>query len=160
MFNPDDEQDSPVPVELPSAAAQLNVQLRMYLARNKAELEKGLAAMRGNDDAASYVSGSPLFNINRTVVAERILGMKRPAIGGVREQTAAGLLATYGASIPDNYRRAADYVAKIISRNARPGDLPIQQPVKFDLIINMKTAAVLGLTIPAPLLASADEVLE
>jgi ABC-type uncharacterized transport system substrate-binding protein len=79
--------------------------------------------------------------------------MKRPAIGGVREQTVAGLLATYGASIPDNYRKAADYVVKIILRGTRPGDLPIEQPVEFDLIINLKTAKVLGLTIPSTLLA-------
>jgi putative ABC transport system substrate-binding protein len=79
--------------------------------------------------------------------------MKRPAIGGVREQTVAGLLATYGASITDNYRKAADYVVKIILRGTRPGDLPIEQPVEFDLIINLKTAKVLGLTIPSTLLA-------
>jgi putative tryptophan/tyrosine transport system substrate-binding protein len=160
VFNPDDEQDSSVQAELPSAAAQLNVQLRTYLARNNGEVEKALAAMEGNDDAAFYLSGSPLLNINRAVVAERILAMKRPATGGVREQTVAGLLVTYGASIPDNYRGAADYVAKIILRGTRPGDLPIQPAVKFDLIINVKTATVLGLTIPATLLARADEVIE
>jgi putative ABC transport system substrate-binding protein len=69
MFNPDDEQDSFVPAELPSAAAQLNVQLRTYLARNNEEVEKALAAMEGNDDAAFYISGSPLLNVNRAVVA-------------------------------------------------------------------------------------------
>lgn len=160
MFNPDDEQDAPLPAELPSAAAQLDVQLRTYLVRNNEEVEKALGAMRGNDDAAFYVSGSPLLNVDRVVVAERILAMKRPAIGGVREQTVAGLLATYGASIPDNYRKAADYVVKIILRGTRPGDLPIEQPVKFDLIINLKSAKVLGLTIPSTLLARADEVIE
>jgi putative tryptophan/tyrosine transport system substrate-binding protein len=159
MFNPDDEQDAFVPTELPSAAAQLNVQLRSYLARNNEEVEKALAAMEGNDDAAFFISGSPLLNINRAVVAERILVMKRPAIGSVREQTVAGLLVTYGASIPDNYRGAADYVAKIL-RGTRPGDLPIQQAVKFDLIINLKTAKAFGLAVPPTLLARADEVIE
>jgi putative ABC transport system substrate-binding protein len=160
MFNPDDEQDSFVLTELPSAAAQLNIQLRNYLARNNEEVGKALAAMEGNDDAAFFISGSPLLNINRAVVDERILAMKRPAIGSVREQTVAGLLATYGASIPDNYRGAADYVAKIILRGTRPGDLPIQQAVKFDLIINLKTAKALGLTVPPTLLALADEMIE
>jgi putative ABC transport system substrate-binding protein len=159
IFNPDDEQDSLIPDQLPSAAAQLNVQLRTYLARSNEEVEKVLVSMEGSDDAAFYVSGSPLLNTNRTMVAERILAMKRPAIGGVREQTAAGLLVAYGASIPDNYRKAADYVVKII-RGTGPGDLPIQQAVKFDLIINLKTAAALGLTVPATLLARADEVIE
>jgi putative ABC transport system substrate-binding protein len=159
LFNPDDEQDAFVPTELPSAAAQLNVQLRSYLARNNEEVEKALAAMEGNDDAAFFISGSPLLNINRAVVAERILAMKRPAIGSVREQTVAGLLVTYGASIPDNYRGAADYVAKIL-RGTRPGDLPIQQAVKFDLIINLKTAKAFGLAVPPTLLARADEVIE
>jgi putative ABC transport system substrate-binding protein len=159
MFNPDDEQDSFVQAELPSAAAQLNVQLRTYLARNNEEVEKALVAMEGNDDAAFFISGSPLLNINRAMVAERILAMKRPAIGNVREQTAAGLLVTYGASIPDNYRGAADYVAKIL-RGARPGDLPIQQAVKFNLIINLKTAKALGLALSPTLIARADEVIE
>jgi putative ABC transport system substrate-binding protein len=159
LFNPDDEQDAVVPTELPSAAAQLNVQLRSYLARNNEEVEKALAAMEGNDDAAFFISGSPLLNINRAVVAERILAMKRPAIGSVREQAVAGLLVTYGASIPDNYRGAADYVAKIL-RGTRPGDLPIQQAVKFDLIINLKTAKAFGLAVPPTLLARADEVIE
>jgi putative ABC transport system substrate-binding protein len=159
IFNPDDEQDSLIPGQLPAAAAQLNVRLRTYLARSNEEVEKALVSMEGSDDAAFYISGSPLLNINRTMVAERIVAMKRPAIGGVREQTAAGLLVTYGASIPDNYRKAADYVVKII-RGTGPGDLPIQQAVKFDLIINLKTAAALGLTVPATLLARADEVIE
>jgi putative ABC transport system substrate-binding protein len=160
IFNPDDEQDSSVPAELPSAAAQLNVKLRTYLARNNKEVEEALAAIEANDDAGFYISGSPLLNINRSVIAERILALKRPSIGAVREQSAAGLLAAYGASIPENYRKAADYVVSIILRGARPGDIPIQQAVKFDLIINMKTAAILGLTIPANLLARADEVIE
>jgi putative ABC transport system substrate-binding protein len=159
MFNPDDEQDSPVPAELPYAAAQLKVQLRTYLVRNNEEIEKALAAMEGNDDIGFYISGSPLLNINRAVVAERMLAMKRPAIGGVREQTVAGLLATYGASVTDNYRKAADYVVKII-RGTRPSDLPIEQAVKFDLIINLKTAKALGLAVPSTLLAGADEMIE
>jgi putative ABC transport system substrate-binding protein len=159
MFNPDDEQDSLLSGQFPAAAAQLNVRLRNYLARSTEEVEKALVSMAGSDDAAFYVSGSPLLNTHRAMIAERILAMKRPAIGGVREQTAAGLLVTYGASIPDNYRKAADYVVKII-RGTGPGDLPIQQAVKFDLIINLKTAAALGLTVPATLLARADEVIE
>lgn len=160
MFNPDDGQDSLVVAQLPSAAAQLNVQLRTYPVRNKEEVEKALTVMEGNDDAGFYITGSPLLNINRAVVAERMLAIKRPAIGGVREQTVAGLLASYGASIADNYRRAADYVVKIILRGTKPGDLPIEQAVKFDLIINLKTAKALGLEIPQMLLAAADEVIE
>jgi putative ABC transport system substrate-binding protein len=77
----------------------------------------------------------------------------------VREQAVAGLLATYGASVTDNYRKAADYVVKII-RGTRPSDLPIEQAVKFDLIINLKTAKALGLAVPSTLLAGADEMIE
>jgi putative ABC transport system substrate-binding protein len=85
--------------------------------------------------------------------------MKRPAIGAIREQAVAGFLLSYGASIPENYRRAADYVVKILG-GARPGDLPIEQAVKFDMLINLKTAARLGIDVPPMFLARADEVIE
>jgi len=96
----------------------------------------------------------PAFRINALALASRLGTMQ-----GFREIVEAGGLISYGPNSPDLYRRAADYVDKIL-RGAKPGDLPIEQPTKFDLVINLRTAKTLGLTIPPTLLARADEVIE
>jgi ABC-type uncharacterized transport system substrate-binding protein len=87
------------------------------------------------------------------------LGARLPTMHGLREYVESGGLMSYGPNFPDLYRRAADYVDKIL-RGAKPGDLPIEQPTKFDLIINITTAKALGLDIPQSVIARADEVIE
>jgi ABC-type uncharacterized transport system substrate-binding protein len=115
-------------------------------------------ALKGRADAL-YVCGSPLLSTNRIRVNSLALGVRLPTMHGFREFIVAGGLMSYGPNFPSLFRRAAEYVDKIL-RGAKPSDLPVEQPTKFDFIINLTTAKVLGLEIPPTLLARADEVIE
>ena len=108
---------------------------------------------------ALYVTGDPLFNANRIRINTFALSARLPTVYPFRELVEAGGLMSYGANIPDLFRRAADYVDKIL-HGAKPADLPVEQPTKFDLVINLTTAKALGLTIPESFLVRADEVIE
>jgi len=99
------------------------------------------------------------MNTNRVRINTLALGARLPTMHGVREYVEAGGLMSFGPSIPDLYRRAAEFVDKIL-RGAKPGDIPVEQPTKFDLVINLTTAKALGLTIPESFLLRADEVIE
>jgi putative tryptophan/tyrosine transport system substrate-binding protein len=99
------------------------------------------------------------MNTNRVRIHTLALGVRLPTMHGIRDYVEAGGLMSYGPSIVDQYRRAADYVDKIL-RGAKPGDIPVEQPTKFDLVVNLTTAKVLGLTIPEAILLRADEVIE
>ena len=99
------------------------------------------------------------MNTNRVRINTLALGARLPTMHGLREYVEAGGLMSYGPSVPDQYRRAADYVDKIL-RGTKPGDIPVEQPTKFDLVINLTTAKALGLTIPESFLSRADEVIE
>jgi len=101
----------------------------------------------------------PLFITHRRQLADLAIRSRLPAISGLRENVDAGGLMSYGADFPDLYRRAATYIDKIL-KGAKPGDLPIEQPSKYLLVINLKTAKALGLTIPPSLLGRADEVIQ
>ena len=126
--------------------------------RRAEDIAPALEALKGRADAL-YVPSDPLVNTNRIRINTLALGARLPTMHGVRDYVEAGGLMSYGASIVDQYRRAADYVDKTL-RGAKPGELPIEQPTKFDLDINLTTAKALGLTVPPTLLARADEVIE
>ena len=126
--------------------------------RRAEEIAPGFEALKGRADAL-YVAADPLVNTNRVRINTLALAARLPTMHGVRDYVEAGGLMSYGPNVPDQYRRAADYVDKIL-RGAKPGDLPVEQPTKFDLIINLTTAKALGLTIPPSVLARADEVIE
>ena len=108
---------------------------------------------------ALYVASDPLLNSNRVRINTLALGARLPTMHGFREYVEAGGLMSYGPSLPNQFRRAGDFVDMIL-RGAKPGDLPVEQPTKFDFIINLTTAKTLGIEISPTLLARADEVIE
>jgi putative ABC transport system substrate-binding protein len=108
---------------------------------------------------ACIVAGDAVFFTHRQQIAELALKYRLPSIFSQREYAAAGGLMSYGENLADFYRRAASFVDKIF-KGARPGDLPIEQPTRFNLVINRRTADVLGVTIPPQLYIFADEVIE
>jgi putative ABC transport system substrate-binding protein len=116
------------------------------------------AAKRGRPGAL-IVLPSPMFYGERQRLAELAVRHRLPAIYEGKAYVEAGGLASYGPSFPDMYRRAATYVDKIL-KGAKPADLPMEQPTKFELVINLKTAKALGLTIPPSVLGRADEVIQ
>jgi putative tryptophan/tyrosine transport system substrate-binding protein len=116
------------------------------------------ADLGGRADAL-YVCGDPLMTTNRVRIATLALGARLPTVYNLREHVEAGGLMSYGADLTDLHRRAAELVGKVL-RGAKPADIPVQQPIKFDLAINLKTAKALGLAVPPTLIAIADEVIE
>jgi putative ABC transport system substrate-binding protein len=122
------------------------------------EIEPSLESLKGRVEAI-YIVADPLVSANRVQIGNAALGARLPTIHGFREPVEAGGLMSYGANFPDMFRRAAEYVDKIL-RGAKPAELPIEQPNKFDLVINVRTAKALGLKVPESLLLRADEVIE
>ena len=144
--------------EFEAAVRMFGLEALTFEIRRAEEIAPGFEALKGRADAL-YVAADPLVNTNRVRINTLALAARLPTMHGTRDYVEAGGLMSYGPNIPDQYRRAADYVDKIL-RGAKPGDLPVEQPTKFDLIINLTTAKALGLTIPPSVLARADEVIE
>ena len=142
-----------------SAARALGVMLQSLELRDPNALEDAFAAMRRERAEALIVTPDPQAFPHRTQIAALAAKNRLPTMYGMREYVEAGGLMSYGASLTDLYRRAATYVDKIL-KGAKPGDLPVEQPMKFELIINLKTAKALGMTIPPTLLFLADEVIK
>ena len=159
MFNPDDAQDKPQIDIFQESADNLHLDYRVYKVREAGDIDAAFARLAPDKIQAIFIPGSPTFNNNRKRIAEKIAQAGLPTMGTIREMAVDGCLMTYGTSIPDLYRRAATYVVKIL-KGTKPADLPIEQPTKFELVINLKTASALGLTVPPTLLARADEVIE
>jgi putative ABC transport system substrate-binding protein len=141
------------------AARTLGVQLQIVQARTPLEIDAAFAAMHSQRAGGVLVLRDPLFLDHRNQIAALAAKSRLPAVYGFREDAEAGGLMAYGANVPLMFRRAATYVDKIL-KGAKPADLPVEQPTKFELVINLKTAKALGLTIPPSLLQRADEVIQ
>jgi len=140
------------------AAQPLRIELRVQEVRDLGEFKKTFAAITKEHAGAIMVLTGPLLTTHRKQIVEFAAKSRLPAMYGISEFVDAGGLMFYGASLPEMYRRAAAYVDKIL-KGTRPADLPVEQPTKFELIINLKTAKQIGLTIPQRVLARADRVI-
>jgi putative ABC transport system substrate-binding protein len=141
------------------AARALGVQLQVVETRSPADFDRGFSDMTRARAGALAVLPHPMFTIERGRLVELAAKHRLPTMFPYREFVDAGGLMAYGANLVDLSRRAATYVDKIL-KGAKPGDLPVEEPTKFDLVINLKAAKALGLTIPPSLLARADQVIE
>jgi len=144
--------------EVQAAAHMLGIEFVTLEIRQAEDIAPAFEALKGRADAL-YVVIDPLVTLNRVRINTLALGARLPTMHGAREYVEAGGLMSYGPNFPDLWRRAADYVDKIL-RGAKPADLPVEQPTKFDLVINLTTAKALDLTIPESFLLRADEVIE
>jgi putative ABC transport system substrate-binding protein len=145
--------------EAEAAARALGVRLQLVEARGPADIDRAFSDMTGARAGALTVLPSNMFLRERRRLVDLAAKNRLPAVYSGRAVVDAGGLMSYGPNIADNYRRAATYVDKIL-KGAKPGDLPVEQPAKFELIINLKTAKDLGLIIPQSVLARADEVIQ
>jgi putative ABC transport system substrate-binding protein len=144
--------------EVQAAASAFGVDATVLKIRRSEEIAPAFEAVKNNTDAL-YVFSEPLMNANRVKINTLALGARIPTIFGFRDFVDAGGLMSYGANFADLFRHAAEFVDKIL-RGTKPDDLPVQQPTKFDLIINLTTAKALGLKIKESFLLRADEVIE
>jgi putative ABC transport system substrate-binding protein len=126
--------------------------------RRPEDIAPAFDALKGRADAL-YVCLDPVLITNRIRINTLALAARLPTMSAFRDSVEAGGLMSYGANYPELWRRSADFVDKIL-RGAKPADIPVEQPTKFDFVINLTTAKALDLTVPHPLLITADEVIE
>ena len=141
------------------AAATLKISLTAYDAHDASTLDSALDSVTRDRSQAIIIIADPFLSFQRRRVAQFALKARLPSIYTYREHTEAGGLIAYAPNYHDMFRRAAGYVDRIL-KGVKPGDLPIEQPTKFELVINLRTAKALGLTLPPSLLARADQVIE
>ena len=143
---------------LPVAARALGLTLQPWEVRAANDFERVFAAINKERPDGLYVLGGPLMNANQKRIAGFALKSRLPSMYDNREAVDAGGLMYYGADLADSYRRVAYYVDRIL-KGAKPADLPVEQPTKFEFVINLKTAKQIGVTIPPKVLASANKLI-
>ena len=158
MWNPGSRGSTVNWQELQLPARSLGLELHSLETRNPSDLDRAFADAGGAHVGALAIMPDPLFAGNLRRIADLAIKSRLPAVFHLREFVDSGGLVAYGPDRADMFRRAATYVDKIL-KGAKPADLPIEQPTKFELVINLKTAKALGLTIPQSVLLRADEVI-
>jgi putative ABC transport system substrate-binding protein len=159
LVHPNNPNDQRIVRDMQAAARIKGVQLQILNIRTEGDLEAGFASLVQQHVGAVIVGTDSFFNIRREQLAALAARHAVPAMYYYREYAAAGGLISYGSSLTGLIRQSAAYVGRILG-GAKPADLPIEQPAKFELVINLKTAKALGLAVPHSLLARADEVIE
>jgi putative ABC transport system substrate-binding protein len=144
--------------QVEALAGTLGIEVIRAEIRRAEDFAPAIEAVKGRADAL-YVCTDSFANSNRAVINSAALVAQLPTMQGFKESVRAGGLMSYGANFPALFRRAGEFADKIL-RGTKPGDLPVEQPTKFDLVINLRTARALGLSVPPTLLATADEVIE
>jgi len=159
LFNPDTISTTPFLQSLETTAPVLGMELVKTPVRDALEIEAAMASVARGPGGGLMLLPDPFTNFNRDLIVNLAARYRVPAIYTLPSFVTAGGLISYGVDVADLYRRAAPFVDRIL-KGAKPADLPVQQPTKFELVINLKTAEALGLTVPPTLLARADEVIE
>jgi putative ABC transport system substrate-binding protein len=145
--------------EVEATARRLSLDIAKLEIRRAEDVLPTFETLKGGGAEALYVCSDPLIVTNRVRINTLAMAARLPTMHGYREHVEAGGLMSYGANFPELWRRTGDHVDKIL-RGTKPADIPVEQPTKFDLVINLITAKALGLTVPPTLLARADEVIE
>ena len=159
LWNPNNASHAAYLEEWKSAAPALSVKMLFVAVGSSDEFDRAFAAMMRERPDGFTMTADPLHQLHVDWIIDFLAKNGLPGMYQVRENVNAGGLMSYGASLPDLFRRGASYVHKIL-QGTRPADLPVEQPVKFDLSINLKTAKAVGLTIPESFVLRADEVIE
>jgi putative tryptophan/tyrosine transport system substrate-binding protein len=159
LWNPNNPIHATYVEEWKAAAPALGVEMLFVAVRSSQDFDSAFSAMIRKQPDAFAMTADPLHELHIGWIIDFLARNRLPSMFQVRENAVAGGLMSYGASFSDLFRRAAGYVHKIL-QGTRPADLPVEQPTKFELVVNLKTAKALGLTIPEPFLLLADEVIE
>jgi len=159
LWNPANAGNPPQLREAEVAARTLGVRLQPFEARGPSEIDRAFAAMTKERAGGLLVTVDAMFLLHRTRIADLAARSRLPAVYGLREYPEAGGLMAYSANVTEMFRRAATYVDKIL-KGAKPADLPVEQPMRFELVINLKAAKALGLTFPQSILLRTDQVIQ
>jgi putative ABC transport system substrate-binding protein len=159
LINPANPQAGTTVAEVETVAGIMGLQIRIYNASTDREINAAFAAMARDRSDALFVGPDPYFTVRRVQIANLASRHAIPALYYARDFPEAGGLMSYGTNIPDAYRQVAIYAGRIL-KGAKPADLPVVQASKFELVVNLATAMMLGIDVPATLLARADEVIE